>query len=159
MGIHRIKHPGNSAVALRNDERVCAVASWDGKYAMFFLACLRNDLRENPNSLGFDYLARRASSHLAHLIIITRQLMQWHSQTSVKYGRTELIKRTTVRMGGSPKILSGENVGSPAQVRRAASHSGSFLHSKSRQRACYSPMKSPSSVYLHGICKAYMKAT
>ena len=34
MGVYRIKHPGNSAVALRNDGRVCAVAGWDGKYAI-----------------------------------------------------------------------------------------------------------------------------
>lgn len=36
INIHRTKYPGNSAVALRSDARICAVAGWDGKYEVRF---------------------------------------------------------------------------------------------------------------------------
>ena len=34
---HRTKHPGNSAIAVRDDGRVCAVGGWDGKYVSIVL--------------------------------------------------------------------------------------------------------------------------
>lgn len=30
--IHRTKNPGNGAVTIRDDGRVCAVGGWDGRY-------------------------------------------------------------------------------------------------------------------------------
>ena len=30
--VHRIKHPGNGSIALRDDGKVCAIGGWDGKY-------------------------------------------------------------------------------------------------------------------------------
>jgi hypothetical protein len=33
--VHRTKHPGNGAIALRDDGRVCAVAGWDGKFVHY----------------------------------------------------------------------------------------------------------------------------
>ncbi|KDQ19260.1 hypothetical protein BOTBODRAFT_27843 [Botryobasidium botryosum FD-172 SS1] len=32
---HRTKHPGNAAVTMRDDGRVCAVAGWDGKIRLY----------------------------------------------------------------------------------------------------------------------------
>jgi len=32
---HRTKHPGNAAVAMRDDGRICAVAGWDGKIRLY----------------------------------------------------------------------------------------------------------------------------
>jgi hypothetical protein len=29
--VHRTKHPGNAAIAIRDDGRVCAIAGWDGR--------------------------------------------------------------------------------------------------------------------------------
>ena len=29
---YRTKHPGNAAVTIRSDGKVCAVGGWDGKY-------------------------------------------------------------------------------------------------------------------------------
>ncbi|KZP00572.1 WD-40 repeat-containing protein [Calocera viscosa TUFC12733] len=34
-GTHRTKHPGNGAVAIRSDGRVCAVAGWDGSIRLY----------------------------------------------------------------------------------------------------------------------------
>ncbi|KAG6883193.1 hypothetical protein C0993_007424 [Termitomyces sp. T159_Od127] len=31
---HRTKHPGNAAIAIHDNERVCAVAGWDGRYGI-----------------------------------------------------------------------------------------------------------------------------
>jgi len=33
--IHTTKHPGNGAVAIRDDGRVCAVAGWDGRIRLY----------------------------------------------------------------------------------------------------------------------------
>jgi len=33
--VHRTKHPGNAAVAIRDDGRVCAVGGWDGKIRLY----------------------------------------------------------------------------------------------------------------------------
>ncbi|KZT53245.1 WD40 repeat-like protein [Calocera cornea HHB12733] len=33
--IHRTKHPGNGAIAIRSDGRVCAVAGWDGSIRLY----------------------------------------------------------------------------------------------------------------------------
>ncbi|CCM03104.1 uncharacterized protein FIBRA_05224 [Fibroporia radiculosa] len=33
--VHRTKHPGNAAVAIRDDGRVCAVGGWDGRIRLY----------------------------------------------------------------------------------------------------------------------------
>ncbi|THV06698.1 WD-40 repeat-containing protein [Dendrothele bispora CBS 962.96] len=33
--VHRTKHPGNSAIALRDDGRICAIGGWDGKIRLY----------------------------------------------------------------------------------------------------------------------------
>jgi len=32
---HRTKHPGNGAVAIRDDGKVCAIAGWDGRIRLY----------------------------------------------------------------------------------------------------------------------------
>ncbi|KAG5644377.1 hypothetical protein DXG03_008605 [Asterophora parasitica] len=39
--VHRTKHPGNGAIAIRNDGRVCAVAGWDGSIRLYATRTLR----------------------------------------------------------------------------------------------------------------------
>jgi len=39
--VHRTKHPGNSAVAIRDDGKVCAVGGWDGKIRLYSTKTLK----------------------------------------------------------------------------------------------------------------------
>jgi ASTRA-associated protein 1 len=55
----RTKHPGSSAVALRDDTRVCAIGGWDSKYDLFFPTSLINvSMTEIQNTIVLDKIVQ-----------------------------------------------------------------------------------------------------
>jgi hypothetical protein len=55
---HRTKHPGNSAITIRDDGKVCAVGGWDGK-CVFIAEVLTTSLTYHPIRPGSDFILQK----------------------------------------------------------------------------------------------------
>ncbi|KAK0446436.1 WD-40 repeat-containing protein [Desarmillaria tabescens] len=64
---HRTNHPGNGAVAIRDDGRVCAVGGWDGRIRLYSTKAFKplGTLKYHKNGCQAVAFARTLSSHQA----------------------------------------------------------------------------------------------
>jgi hypothetical protein len=88
---HRTKYPGNSAIAIRGDGKVCAVGGWDGKWvnSVKILSIIHA-------SLEFGYIRLALWSRWVHLCTIKAGVKVWYSQTHTVWCQEEMTKEMTM---------------------------------------------------------------
>jgi hypothetical protein len=82
--VHRTQHPGNSAVAIRDDGRIAAISGWDGKFVTLTYEAFDSSSLTTFAS-EYVYTRPKHSSHSEHLRSTKKHARLWPSHTILPY--------------------------------------------------------------------------